>query len=288
MITIESVTKRYGNFTAVNNISLQVRKGEIFGFLGVNGAGKTTTLRMLAGVLKPTSGKITIDKYDLQKDPIAAKSITGYIPDRPYLYNKLTARELLYFIADLYSVPSKEVEPRIDSLLNNYSLSDWSNELIESFSHGMKQRLATCAALIHRPKILIVDEPMVGLDPHGARMLKNALRSYAKEGMAIFLSTHSLNVAEEVADRLAIIHQGSLITTGTLEDLRKQTGNLKNDLEEMFLEITSEAPNFSSEQEKDVLGQRKVGNNCLKTAAACSPPASRHDNSCTAQLSGKE
>lgn len=240
MIKIESVTKRYGNFTAVQDLNLEVKKGEIFGFLGVNGAGKTTTLRMLAGVLKATSGKISIGQYDIAKDPIAAKSITGYIPDRPYLYNKLTAREFLYFVADLYSVPAKEVDQRIDSLLSDYNLANWSNELIEGFSHGMKQRVATCAALIHKPQVLIVDEPIVGLDPHGAKMLKNAFRNYAQKGMAILLSTHSLNVAEEVADRLAIIHQGKLITIGTLDDLRQQTGDFQNDLEEMFLEITSE------------------------------------------------
>ncbi|MCO6430741.1 MAG: ABC transporter ATP-binding protein [Deltaproteobacteria bacterium] len=239
MIEIENLTKSYGNFTAVNNVSFVVQPGEIFGFLGVNGAGKTTTLKMLAGVLKPSSGTIRIGRHDMASDSQAAKRITGYIPDRPYLYNKLTGREFLYFIADLYSVPQKRAEERIDQLLEEYGLTRWQDELVESYSHGMKQRLATCAALVHDPEVLIVDEPMVGLDPHGAKFLKQAFRRYADSGMSILLSTHSLNVAEEVADRLAIIHDGNLIAAGTLEHIRIQTGSIQIRLEEMFLQLTS-------------------------------------------------
>lgn len=241
MIELENVTKRYGKFVAVNNLSLTIREGEVFGFLGVNGAGKTTTLRMLAGILKPTSGKLRICGYDLENQPREAKSITGFIPDRPYIYSKLTGREFLYFVADLYLVSSKEVDGRIDQLLAEYRLTEWQDELVESYSHGMKQRLATCAALIHKPRVLIVDEPMVGLDPHGARMLKEALRRYASQGMSILLSTHSLNVAEEVSDRLAIIHRGSFIASGTLSDIRERSGKGDQNLEQIFIELTMQA-----------------------------------------------
>ena len=241
MIEIEHVTKRYGSFCAVNDLSITVKPGEIFGFLGVNGAGKTTTLRMLAGVLKPTSGRIRIGGFDIESQSQEAKKITGFIPDRPYLYAKLTGREFLYFVADLYLVDPIHAETRIDQLLGAYHLNDWQNELVESYSHGMKQRLATCAALVHEPKVLIVDEPMVGLDPHGAKLLKKSLRDYANAGMSILLSTHSLNVAEEVSDRLAIIHQGKIITEGTMSEIRAFAGEHTKDLENIFLELTSES-----------------------------------------------
>lgn len=239
MIELSNVTKRYGKFCAVNDISLSVRPGEIFGFLGVNGAGKTTTLKMLAGILKPSAGKIKIGEFDISEQPEQAKAITGYIPDRPHLYSKLTGREFLYFVSELYRIELQDANERIDALLHDYRLTEWQDELIESYSHGMKQRLATCAALLHRPKVLIVDEPMVGLDPHGAKLLKDSFRQYAKAGMSILLSTHSLNVAEEVSDRLAIIHRGSIVSIGTLEDIKRQAGRFDQDLEEMFLQITA-------------------------------------------------
>jgi len=248
MIEIQNVTKRYGAFCAVSDLTLKVNDGEIFGFLGVNGAGKTTTLRMLAGILKPTSGTLKICGYDIERQAREAKSITGFIPDRPYLYSKLTGREFLYFVSDLYSVPPKEAEDRIDQLLSEYRLLDWQDELVESYSHGMKQRLATCAALVHRPKVLIVDEPMVGLDPHGAKLLKESLRTYANQGMSILLSTHSLNVAEEVSDRLAIIHRGKLIALGSLKEIRERSGNHKEDLEQIFLELTTQAAEGESRE----------------------------------------
>lgn len=240
MITIKNLSKEYGHFKAVDSLSLEIKPGEIFAFLGVNGAGKTTTIRMLTGILRPTCGTIVIGGHDISSNPIAAKQITGYIPDRPYLYPKLTGREFLYFIADLYRVAPKDAEARIDCLLSDYSLTDWQDEMIESYSHGMKQRLATCSALIHQPQVLIVDEPMVGLDPHGAKMLKERFRQYARSGMTVFLSTHSLNVAEEVADRLAIIHRGKLVATGTLAEVRLLTGYGEERLEELFLHVTGE------------------------------------------------
>ncbi|MCB0335910.1 MAG: ABC transporter ATP-binding protein [Bdellovibrionales bacterium] len=241
VLELSGVTKQYGSFTAVNDISIAVKRGEIFGFLGVNGAGKTTTLRMITGILLPTRGDIKIAGLSLIDKPTEAKQITGYIPDRPYLYAKLTGREFLYFCSDLYHVPPAQADQRIDQLLEEYSLTAWQDELIESYSHGMKQRLATCAALVHEPKLLVIDEPMVGLDPHGAKMLKDALKRYAQSGTTVFLSTHSLNVAEEVADRLAIIHRGSLLITGTLDEIRARTKGGRHDLESVFIELTTEA-----------------------------------------------
>ncbi len=239
MITIKNLRKTYGSFAAVNDISLEVPPGGIFAFLGVNGAGKTTTIRMLTGILRPTSGEIYIGGFDLLKEPLQAKAITGYVPDRPNLYPKLTGREFLYFICDLYRLTGKHADTRIDAVLDEYTLTQWQDELIESYSHGMKQRLATCAAVVHEPRVLIVDEPMVGLDPHGARNLKEALKRYAQQGTTVFLSTHSLNVAEELADNLAIIHQGSILTKGTLEHIREITGKHDEGLEPMFLELTA-------------------------------------------------
>lgn len=237
MIEIEHLTKRYGSFTAVDNLVLSVEAGEIFSFLGVNGAGKTTTLRMLAGVLQPTAGKIRICGWDLAEHPSEAKRVTGYIPDRPHLYGGLTGREYLWFMADLYSVPEAEARTRIDSLLERYALRRWQEERIESYSHGMKQRIATCGALVSSPQVLIVDEPMVGLDPHGAKTLKESFREFSENGMTVFLSTHSLHVAEELSDRIAIINAGKIIAIGTLDELRQQTGGIAR-LEEIFLQLT--------------------------------------------------
>lgn len=242
MIKLRNISKFYGSFCAVNDISFEVNSGEVFGFLGVNGAGKTTTLKMLSGILQPNSGELSIGGHSVVREPVQAKAITGYIPDRPYIYSKLSGREFLRFVADLYKVEKTQIDDRIDQLLDDYSLTEWQYELVESYSHGMRQRLATIAALIHKPKALIIDEPMVGLDPHGAKMLKSAIRQYASEGMAILLSTHSLNVAQEVCDRLAIIHQGSIISTGTFEELRDQSGSDNaSELEQVFLALTDKS-----------------------------------------------
>ncbi|MCB0328138.1 MAG: ABC transporter ATP-binding protein [Bdellovibrionales bacterium] len=248
MIKLEHVSRCYGDFYAVKDLNFEAVEGEIFGFLGVNGAGKTTTLRMITGVLQPSSGTITLGGYNMATEPEKAKSITGYIPDRPYLYPKLTAREFLDFVADLYRVPVKEVPERIEELLSAYGLIEWQHELIESFSHGMKQRLATAAALIHKPKILVIDEPMVGLDPHGAQLLKQSIRDYAKLGMTILLSTHSLNVAEEISDRIAIIDHGKILTIGTMEQLRERVGGYQGSLEQIFLQLTATTVNTERER----------------------------------------
>lgn len=239
MIRIDNLAKTYGDFRAVKDVSFTVKAGEISGFLGVNGAGKTTTLRMLAGILKPSSGSATINGYDIQINPIDAKRSTGFIPDRPYLYPKLTALEYLSYIGELYQMKQGDIKPRAIELLEIFNLSKWRDQLIESFSHGMKQRAATCGALMHRPKALIVDEPMVGLDPHGAKLLKSMLREYAKEGNAVLLSTHSLNVAEEVTDSINIIQHGAIIASGTVDEIRALSKAPDAGLEQVFLEVTN-------------------------------------------------
>ena len=238
MIKTVDLTKYYSDFKAVEKVNLEVKPGEIFGFLGPNGAGKTTTIRMLIGLLSPTSGKVIIDGHDLAREPVAAKSVVGFIPDRPYLYEKLTGDEFLRFMAGLYGVDGNEVGQRIDELLRFFDLLDWKNELIESYSHGMKQRTVMASALIHRPKVIIVDEPMVGLDPKGARLLKDAFRRLADEGVAIFMSTHSLEVAESMCERLAIIQNGSIIAEGTMEELRQRAKQEDGaHLEDIFLSL---------------------------------------------------
>lgn len=238
MITLKNIHKSYGTHKAVENLTLTVNRGEIYSFLGMNGAGKTTSIKMMTGVLRPTSGTIQIGDFNLATEPLKAKAITGYIPDRAYLYEKLTGREFLYFTSELYGIQLSEANQRIDELLESYELSDVEDDLIESYSHGMKQRLATCSGLIHKPLVLIIDEPMVGLDPRGAKALKRNLKSYAKEGMTIFLSTHSLHVAEEISDRIGIIKKGKLIAEGTPNEIMNYASDQKKNLEEAFLELT--------------------------------------------------
>jgi ABC-2 type transport system ATP-binding protein len=237
MIELDHLTKRYGEFTAVDDLSLEIARGEIFGFLGPNGAGKTTTIRMMMGLLLPTSGSIRLGGHDLSADPIAAKRLAGFVPDRPFLYEKLTAVELLRFCGDLYEVEPNTREARITKLLALFDLVEWGGELVESFSHGMKQRLAFAAALLHEPQLLVVDEPMVGMDPRGARMLRSLLRSLALGGTTLFLSTHSLEVAEALCDRIGIIQSGRLIAIGTLDELRARAGDARG-LEDVFLKLT--------------------------------------------------
>jgi ABC-2 type transport system ATP-binding protein len=246
MLELKNLSKIYDNFHAVKNLNLTVKKGEIYGFLGINGAGKTSTLRMITGITLPSSGTVIINGFDILKNPQEAKQITGYIPDRPHLYGKLKAREMLQFVAALYNSPKDISEPRIDSLLSEYGLVDKQHQLIESFSHGMKQRLTTCVALIHNPQLLVIDEPMVGLDPHGAKLLKAKFKEYKNAGITILLSTHSLNVAEEVCDRLAIIQKGTILVEGTYKDILSLTSQRHDNLEKAFLEITQEATTYQS------------------------------------------
>jgi len=237
MIKLINLTKTYKDLRAVDKINLEVKKGTIFGFLGPNGAGKTTTIKMMAGVLKPSAGKIIINGMDLAKEPSAVKQCVGFIPDRPFVYEKLTGLEFLHFVADLYHLDhTPSLKHGISELLELFDLSHWQEELIGSYSHGMKQRLVMCAALIHQPKVLIVDEPMVGLDPKGARLVKDIFRDQARMGTTIFMSTHSLEVAEEISDEIAIIQAGRIIAEGTAEALKRQT-NVDGSLEDIFLKL---------------------------------------------------
>ncbi len=242
MIKLINLTKLYREFRAVDRLNLEVKKGAIFGFLGPNGAGKTTTIRMMAGVLKPTEGQIILNGMDISKEPSAVKKSAGFIPDRPFLYEKLTGLEFLRFIAGLYNLNhTTSQNNHIEELLELFELSHWSDELIESYSHGMKQRLVMCAALLPRPKVIIVDEPMVGLDPKAARLVKDIFRDQSDKGTTIFMSTHSLEVAHEVCDEIAIIQGGKIIATGTAEDLGRQAG-VDGSLENIFLKLTEGKP----------------------------------------------
>ncbi len=236
MIKLINLTKMYGKLTAVNGINLEVSQGEVFGFLGPNGAGKTTTIRMMAGLLEPTSGSALIGGFDVQKEPLKAKFITGFIPDRPFLYEKLTATEFMHFVSQLYEM--KDPHKRISELLELFGLSDWRRELIENFSHGMKQRLVMASALLHCPKVLVVDEPMVGLDPRGARLVKDIFKDLASKGVTVFMSTHTLEIVEQMCSRVAIINKGDIIAEGSVEDLGRTARLPESHLEPIFLRLT--------------------------------------------------
>lgn len=240
MISLRGVKKRYGKFTAVKGIDLDVHRGEIFGFLGPNGAGKTTTIRMVAGVLQPSEGRVLVGGDDLEKNPESAKARIGYIPDRPYLYEKLSGGEFLRFVAGLWGKEGEAVETRADRLLELFQLSQWKDELIESYSHGMRQKILISSALIHQPEVIVVDEPLVGLDPRAARMLKDLFKTFVKNGGTVFLSTHTLEVAEALCDRIAIINKGEIMALGTMDELRSQSHTGGAHLEEIFLKVTGD------------------------------------------------
>ncbi len=238
MILVESLVKTFGSFKAVDDVSLEVPAGEIHGFLGPNGAGKTTTICMIAGLLKPTAGRVAIDGHDLAREPEAAKKALGFIPDRPFLYEKLTAAEFLRFHGGLYGMEAAAVEARAHELLELFELLGWRDELVESFSHGMKQRLVMCAAFLHRPRAVLVDEPMVGLDPRGARLIKGIFRVMSRKGVAVLMSTHTLEVAEEMCDRISIIQEGRIIARGTVSELSALAGTDDPQLTPVFLKLT--------------------------------------------------
>ena len=236
MIKLKNLTKLYGKLTAVNGINLEVAQGEVFGFLGPNGAGKTTTIKMMAGLLQPTSGSALIGGYDIQQKPLKAKFITGFIPDRPFLYEKLTATEFMHFVAKLYDM--NDPKTRISELLGLFGLSEWAEELVENFSHGMKQRLVMASSLLHKPQVLVVDEPMVGLDPRGARLVKDIFKDLASNGVTIFMSTHTLEIVEQMCTRVAIINKGDIIAEGSVEDLGRMARMPSSHLEPIFLRLT--------------------------------------------------
>jgi len=240
MIVVEELTKRYGAFTAVDALDLDVPAGQLFGFLGPNGAGKTTTLRMIAGILRPTAGRVRIGGIDIVRQPNEAKARLGFIPDRPFIYEKLTGMEFLRFVAGLYGQQGAQVEHRGRELLGLFDLEDWQHELVESYSHGMRQKLIISSAFVHRPDVIVVDEPMVGLDPRAARTLKDLFREYVRRGHTIMMSTHTLEVAQNLCDRIAIIRRGRIAAAGTMDELRRHAEAGAEGLEDIFLRLTGE------------------------------------------------
>ncbi|MBL8978765.1 MAG: ABC transporter ATP-binding protein [Gemmatimonadetes bacterium] len=238
MIRLTDLTKRYGKFVAVDAINLEIGRGELFGFLGPNGAGKTTTMRMIAGILQPTSGTVEIAGDDLARDPIRAKSRLGFIPDRPFVYDKLTGAEFLRFVAALYGQDGPAIERRMDELLDLFELTPWKDELVESYSHGMRQKLIISSALLHKPEVIVVDEPMVGLDPKGQKFLKELFRAFVEKGGTVLMSTHTLDTVEEMCDRIGIIAGGRILACGTVPEIRERFQGGDQNLEELFLKLT--------------------------------------------------
>ncbi len=241
LIETHSLSKRYGEKTAVNNVTFHVYGGEVFGFLGPNGAGKTTTIKMIVGLLLPTYGSVKVAGYDIISQPLQAKAISGYVPDTPNLYAKLTGRELLRFVGDLYNLDRKQVAQRTDELLRILDLASAADDTVDSYSHGMQQKASLAAALMHDPKVLVLDEPTVGLDPKSARLIKDILRQMADRGAAVFLSTHILEIAERMCDRIGIINKGELVAVGTMDELRSLGKAGETSLEDIFLSLTGGA-----------------------------------------------
>jgi ABC-2 type transport system ATP-binding protein len=239
MIQFENVTRTYGSTVAVSGLNLEIPSGELFAFLGPNGAGKTTTIKMIVGLLRPSSGVIRLCGYDVVRDSQRASRLLGYVPDVPYLYDKLTGREFLQFIADMYGLDPEQSARQLARGIGDFELFDFVDELTESYSHGMRQRLAFAAALMHEPAVLVIDEPMVGLDPRSARLVKDLLQTKARNGMTIFMSTHLLSVAEEIANRVAIVDQGRLRFLGTLKQLQQELSLQHTSLEQLYLSLTA-------------------------------------------------
>ncbi len=239
MIEINSLSKRFGDFTAVRSLDLVVPAGELFGFLGPNGAGKTTTMRMIAGILQPTAGRIRIAGHDMVAEPLRAKRALGFIPDRPFIYEKLTGIEFLRFSAGLYGEAGPDVDRRGHELLALFDLEPWRDELVESYSHGMRQKLIIASAFVHRPAVIVVDEPMVGLDPKSSKILKDLFREYTRRGHTVMMSTHTLEIAEGMCDRIGIMQRGELVACGTMDDLRSSSGT-DDALEDIFLRLTGD------------------------------------------------
>jgi ABC-2 type transport system ATP-binding protein len=240
LIESNQLSKKYGEKIAVNSVNFSVYGGEIFGFLGPNGAGKTTTIKMIVGLLQPSSGSVKVGGFDVQNQPLQSKAITGYVPDTPNLYPKLTGREILHFVGDLYQLDRSNSQRRIEELLKLFDLANVGDDLIDSYSHGMQQKIALATALMHDPHVLVLDEPTVGLDPKSARLIKDILRQLAERGAAIFLSTHILEIAERMCDRIGIINMGNLTAVGTMDELRT-LGKGETSLEDIFLSLTGGA-----------------------------------------------
>lgn len=240
IIEIQGLTKKYGDLVALNDLTLNIEEGEVFGFIGPNGAGKTTTIRMMGGIIEPTDGKILIGGIDMSRDPVGAKKIIGFVPDRPFLYEKLTGMEFLKFIADLYRVDLRVFSRRAPELLERFALWQWKDEIVEAYSHGMKQRLIIAAALLHDPRVMVIDEPMVGLDPEAVRMVRDILKGLARQNVTVFVSTHTLSLAEDLCDRIGVIHKGTLLAQGTVAELNLAAKTGEARLEEVFLTLVRE------------------------------------------------
>jgi len=246
-VVMDDVTKCYGRLRAVDGISLTVARGEVFAFLGPNGAGKTTTIKMLSGLLMPDTGTIQVCGQPMSTDNQAVKSLLAYVPDQPFLYEKLSAREFLRFVGQIYGIDPKTTRARSDDLMQRLQITDYADQLAEGFSHGMKQRVVLAAALLHDPQLLIVDEPMIGLDPRTARTVKDIFRERADAGRTVFMCTHTLDVAESIADRIAIIHHGRIVACGSMDELKAQADR-EHRLEDIFLELTApESPLAASD-----------------------------------------
>ncbi|MEA4900277.1 ABC transporter ATP-binding protein [Desulfitobacterium sp.] len=240
LIKTHQLTKRYGTVPVVNTLNLEVKSGEIFGFLGPNGAGKTTTIKMLTGLMEPSEGEAYICGYDIRKQATQAKALMAYVPDQPKLYGKLSAREFLLLMASLYRMPKDVSAKRAEMLMEMFGLSERADELLEGYSHGMRQKVVLASALIHQPKVMLLDEPTVGLDPASARLLKDVLQALAKQGASIFLSTHILEIAERMCHRVGILKAGKLIAQGSPEELRQTVGHDGESLEDIFLDLTGD------------------------------------------------
>lgn len=238
MLQINNIVKKFGSFNAVDEINIHVKPGELYGFLGQNGAGKTTTMKMIAGIYTPTSGSIFIDGIDIKQNPISAKFKIGFVPDQPYLYDKLTGREFMFFSGGLYNLNKKNIQNKIDELVDLLKIENWLDKRTEEYSQGMKQRITIASALLHDPKLIVLDEPMVGLDPQSAVLVKKILKQKVAEGAAVFVSTHSLSFAEEVCSRIGIIKQGKMIYEENREAIETIKANLNQNFEEVFLELT--------------------------------------------------
>ena len=238
MLILDHVVKKFGSYAAVDDLSLTIPAGEFFGFLGPNGAGKTTTIKMMTGLFAPTSGCISINGFDILKNPIQAKSSFGYIPDQPFLYDKLTGREFLYYIGGLFKIPKAKLTLTIDALIDQFEIGSWVNKRAEDYSQGMRQRITIAAAFVHEPSTIIIDEPMIGLDPRSARLTKDALKQKSKDGVSIFMSTHSLEIVDELCDRVGIIKEGRLIYLDTRDNLHSVKAQYDGKLESVFLELT--------------------------------------------------
>ena len=238
LLEIKNFTKRYGDVVAVDNLNLSVDRGELFGFLGPNGAGKTTTIKTIVGLLRPDEGRITIGGYDIVAQPEQAKRLIGYIPDNPYIYDRLTGREFLELVGSLYGMDKKLIHERIEFLFDLFGIEEWGDEYAAEYSHGMRQKVIMASAIMHDPALIVIDEPMVGLDPQSQRLVKGVMRKLIERGTAIFMSTHTLAVAEEVCTRIGIIHKGKLMKVGTLEQLRADAKMEGKSLEDLFVALT--------------------------------------------------